>query len=390
MIKLNCLSLFSNVGIAETYFNEIGINVVVANEIDKKRADFYSHLYPKTNMIIGDIVETEIRDKIVETSLQNNIELIIATPPCQGMSIAGSMHEFDERNQLIFYAIDVIKRIKPKFIILENVPRQLKTKIKIDNQVMYIPDYVQKELSSEYNFNTDTLVKAMDYSVPQMRQRNIFLLARKDTGVFWEFPDTKEVVTLREVLKDVPSLDPYLREGMDLTLEKFPDFNKKKKAGINFSKWHFPPTHAWRMVEAMIHTPSGKTAFDNSIYYPKKVDGTKVKGHYNHYRRHDWDKPSRTITQNNGVMSSLTCVHPGHLIKDNGTEEGRIYSDPRVFSIYELLIVSSLPTDWNIPEWAEESFIRSVIGEGIPPLLVKELMLELFNQLNYIEKENRL
>lgn len=382
MKNLNCLSLFSNVGVAEAYFNEIGINVVVANEIEKKRAEFYSHLYPETNMIIGDIVDSTVRNKVVECSLKNNIELVIATPPCQGMSIAGSMIEFDVRNQLIFYAIDVIKKIKPKFVMIENVPRQLKTKIKINNEIMYIPDYIEKELSNEYNFNKKTLVKAMDYAVPQMRQRNIFLLTRKDTGLVWEFPKKKNIISLKEALKDVPSLDPYLREGIDFTLEKFPDFHKKREKGLEISKWHFPPTHSWRMVESMMHTPSGCTAFDNKIYYPKKTNGTKVKGHYNHYRRHDWDKPARTITQNNGVMSSLTCVHPGRKIKDDGTEEGRIYSDARVFSIYELLIVSSLPLNWDIPDWAEENFIRSVIGEGIPPLLVKEIVLELLGQLN--------
>ena len=168
---------------------------------------------------------------------------------------------------------------------------------------------------------------------------------------------------------------------MDLTLEKFLTSIKEREGTRNI-KMAFPPIHSWRMVESMMHTPSGCTAFDNKIYYPKKTNGTKVKGHYNHYRRHDWDKPARTITQNNGVMSSLTCVHPGHKIKDDGTEEGRIYSDARVFSIYELLIVSSLPLNWSIPDWAEENFIRSVIGEGIPPLLVKEIMLELLTQLN--------
>ena len=100
--------------------------------------------------------------------------------------------------------------------------------------------------------------------------------------------------------------------------------------------------------------------------------------HYNHYRRHNWDKPSRTITQNNGVISPLCCVHPGRpYVKDGET----LYSDPRVFSIYELLIVSSLPTDWNIPDWADEAFIRHVIGEGIPPLLVKRIMENLLNKI---------
>ena len=74
------------------------------------------------------------------------------------------------------------------------------------------------------------------------------------------------------------------------------------------------------------------------------------------------------------MVSSLACVHPGKLLSDDGTEEGRIYSDPRCFSIYELLIVTSLPTDWNIPDWANERLIRSVIGEGIPPLLVKRII----------------
>jgi DNA (cytosine-5)-methyltransferase 1 len=72
-------------------------------------------------------------------------------------------------------------------------------------------------------------------------------------------------------------------------------------------------------------------------------------------------------------------VHPGRLIdKKRGVD---IYSDPRVLTIYELLIVSSLPKKWPIPEWADETFIRKVIGEGIPSLMVKKIMLELIKQL---------
>ena len=89
--------------------------------------------------------------------------------------------------------------------------------------------------------------------------------------------------------------------------------------------------------------------------------------------------PCRTITQNNGVISSLACVHPGHLyISEDGE---KLYSDPRVLTIYELLIVMSLPLNWPIPEWANEGFIRKVFGEGIPSKLVKELMKALVLQL---------
>ncbi|MGV8984312.1 DNA cytosine methyltransferase [Clostridium sp.] len=378
---LKGLSLFANVGIAEAYLESIGVDILIANEIDEKRAKFYQHIYHKTNMIVGDITDENIRAKIINEAKHKNVDFIIATPPCQGMSIAGKMEDFDERNQLVYYAIDVIKQVKPRFVLIENVPRQLKTKIKVGEEILLIPEYIKAELSGEYNFNEETLVKAMDYGVPQMRKRNIFLLSRKDTEIHWEFPEKKNIVTLKDALKNVPSLDPILREGEELTMEKFPDYLIKKKEGGKVSKWHFPPTHSWKMVEWMVHTPSGSTAFDNEIYYPQKAGGVRIKGHYNHYRRHNWNKPSRSITQNNGVISSLACVHPGYLISDDSTEEGRRYSDPRVFSIYELMIITSLPLDWDIPDWAGETFIRKAIGEGIPSLLVKEIMVGLIKQL---------
>ena len=89
--------------------------------------------------------------------------------------------------------------------------------------------------------------------------------------------------------------------------------------------------------------------------------------------------PCRTVTQNKGVISSLACVHPGRkYITDNGEI---LYSDPRVLTIYELMIVMSLPLDWNIPEWANDTFIRRVFGEGIPSKLVEKIVRELTRQL---------
>lgn len=378
--KLRGLSLFANVGIAEALFSEIGIEIRVANEIDKKRADFYRAIYPETNMICGDITNDAIRNKIISDSIKEKVNFLIATPPCQGMSEAGKRNEFDERNQLISYTIDVIKKVNPDYVLIENVPTLLKTKIIIDSEVILMPDYIKKELSDIYNFNEETLVKAMDNGVPQMRQRNIYLLVKKNLNIIWAFPKKQKEITLRDALSKVPSLDPILREGLDYTKKVFPEFEIKKKKALKISKWHRPPLHSWKQVEWMLHTPSGKSAIYNEVFYPKKESGEKIKAHHNNYRRMNWDKPSRTITQNNGVISSLCCVHPGHLIKNKKGET--FYSDPRVLSIYELLIVSTLPLDWPIPDWADETFIRKVIGEGIPSKLIKNIMLELIKQIN--------
>lgn len=377
--KLKGVSLFANVGIAEAYMKPLGVDICIANEIDSDRARFYREVYPDTHMICGDITDGEVRDELVNEAISKKVDFIIATPPCQGMSEAGLRLEFDARNQLIFYAIDVIKRVNPKFVLLENVPQQLITKIKLGDDVMLIPDYIRRELSDKYRFNMQTLVMAKDYGVPQLRERNIFLLVRNDQNVIWEFPEKQKEITLREAIGDLPSLDPCLREGLEFTLEKFPDYEKKRLAGLAVSKWHYPPKHSWKLVEWMMHTPTGKSAIYNEKYYPQKSDGTHIKAHHNHYRRLKWDAPCRTVTQNNGVISSLACVHPGNRYVD---EQGRIlYSDPRVLTIYELLIVMSLPLDWPIPEWADDTFIRRALGEGIPSKLIKEIMTVLVNQI---------
>lgn len=378
MSKLSGLSLFANVGIAEAYMKSLGVDICVANEIDEERAKFYSEIYPETHMICGDITEREIRDEIINEAVERGVDFIMATPPCQGMSEAGLRLEMDPRNQLVSYAVDIIKEVHPKFVFLENVPKQLTTKINYNGEIILIPDYIKRELGHDYNFNRETLVMAKDHGVPQLRERNIFLLVRKDIDVIWEFPEKEPEITLRDAIGHLPSLDPLLREGKEKTLAEFPQYEEKREQGLSVSKWHYPPTHSWKQVEWMMHTPTGKSAIYNKKYYPQKSDGTPVKAHHNHYRRLKWDMPCRTVTQNNGVISSLACVHPGREIINDGEI---IYSDARVLTIYELLIVMSLPLDWPIPGWAKETFIRKVIGEGIPSMLVAKIMNVLLQQI---------
>lgn len=373
--RIKAVSLFANVGIAETYLSEIGIDVIVANEIDPRRVALYRHLYPDTKMIEGDITSEEIKDQIVTYATENGVELLLATPPCQGMSTAGKMDKWDVRNTLICHAIEMVKRIRPKYVFLENVPQQLTTKIKYNGEIMRIPDYVRAELEGDYQFNDAMKIEASDYGVPQYRERAIMLLVRRDLGFSWTFPEKTGVVTLEQAIGNLPSLDP---EIYDVSYEEMirlqPEYEEKKRRGAEISPWHYPPKHIYRQVVSMMHTPTGQTAFDNiDKYKPRKKNGDLVTGFRNTYKRQHWDRPGTTVTMYSREISSQGNVHPGRLI---GTDdEGLpIYSDARVMSIYELMIMSSLPGDWNIPMGTSDHFIRCVIGEGIPPLLVKKIM----------------
>ena len=341
MIK--AASLFSNVGIAETYLERHGIEVVVANELLKERANFYKHLYPSTNMITGDITNPEIFDAVVHDALDKKIDFVIATPPCQGMSVAGKMDENDPRNSLIIKVVEFIKKTNPTNALIENVPTMLKTYITINNKKMLITEYIQNELGKDYNI-TFNILNAADYGTAQVRKRAITLLTKHKE---WKIPEKQPLITVREAIGNLPTLE------------------SNQKSNIKF---HNAPKHNDKHILWMKHTPTGKTALHNEVYYPQKADGTKIKGFATTYKRIEWDKPAPTVTMCNGAISSQNNVHPGRLLPD-GT-----YSDARVLTLLELFRIMGLPDDWNVPEWASENLVRKVIGEGIPPHLIEAII----------------
>lgn len=373
--RLKVLSLFSNIGVSETYLNEVGFDVVLANEIDEKRADIYKELYPNSEMITGDITDRDVINCITQKSLEYGIDVLMATPPCQGMSTAGKKAKDDVRNELICYAVEIAEKIKPKYIMFENVPMKLKTEILYKDNRILIPDYIEAKLGDSY-FIKSYIINTVDYGIPQVRERAIFLLTRKDLNILWEMPLKEEkTLTLFDAIGDLPILDPLIYDvDYEKHLEIFPDYEERAQEAEKISFWHKPPRHVLRQVIAMQHTPTGETAFNNEIYFPVKEDGTPVKGYKNTYKRQSWDRPAYTITMYNRTISSQNNVHPGRLL-DSG-----LYSDPRVLTTYELMLCMSLPKDWEISKTISDSYLRSVIGEGIPPLFIKKLFLNIKNR----------
>ena len=357
---INGLSLFSNVGIGELYLNRCGINIVVANELENDRVKFYEHVFPNCEMIAGDIYKKY--NEIIKKAKDKNCKFLMATPPCQGMSVAGKRDYNDCRNQLIIPVLNAIKDLDPDYVLIENVPQLLKLKIKYNNKNDSVEKIIEREFGNKYHINHDKIINAQDYSIPQNRKRAIILMSKKSK---WEFPKKdKKSITVRDVIGDLPSVEAIV----DGNVNYFKGNDKKIKKCQEIHKWHIPKNHALRHVEVMLHTPTGHSAFENEFFYPKKIDGTRVKGYNTTYKRMEWDKPAPTITMANGVISSQCNVHPGRKQKD-GT-----YSDARALTVYEIMRLFTIPDDWNIPDWANDNFIRKVIGEGVPPLLIEKIV----------------
>lgn len=346
---MNGMSLFSGAGIGEFYLSRIGINIVVANEIITKRAQLYQQVYPKSEMIEGDITDPKIFKRIAKTAIDNNVSYMIASPPCQGISVAGKNRRINEmandpRNYLITYVVKMIKLVQPKFILIENVPRLLKMQLYLNNEFKTVEGILDDEFGDRYDIDYKVL-DASDYGVPQVRKRAIVRL--KEKGLTWELPKKQTYKkTVRDAIGDLPSIE---------------------SGEISNIKWHFGRVHSENHILWMKHTPTGHTAFDNEFYFPQKKDGSRIKGYNTTYRRISWDQPAPTITIRNDAISSQRNVHPGRLLKD-GT-----YSDARVLSILELMRLTTLPDNWPISENTEELLIRQVIGESIPPLFVEKI-----------------
>jgi DNA (cytosine-5)-methyltransferase 1 len=341
---INGVSLFANVGIAETYIKKHNINIVVANELLEKRVDFYRVHHENCNIIQGDITNKLIFNKVLNEAKKKNCNFLLATPPCQGMSVAGRMKEDDPRNSLIKYVIEFIKELQPTYILIENVQGILKTAILVNGIKTQVIDYINNELKPLNYFINPTLVDTADYGTPQSRKRAIFLISKFSK---WELPNKENKITVREAISHLPSLE------------------SEETSQIQY---HYSKKHNNRHISFLKYTPSGKTALDNKTHYPKKEDGTRIKGYSTTYKRIDWDKPAPTITMANGSVSSQNNVHPG-ILKEDGT-----YSDSRVLSLKEIFILTGLPDNWIPPKWASENLIRQVIGEGVPPKLIDRLL----------------
>lgn len=349
MNKIKAISVFSSAGIGELLLKNTNVDVIAANELLPKRAECYSHFYPETDMHCGDITLDETQDCIVEAAKKGGAKMLIATPPCQGLSTLGKNkkqihYEKDKRNYLILSALNIIDRCDFDYVLIENVPTFLEMYFPYENDYFKLEEILNKKYAHKYIIEARVL-NVKDYGICQSRPRAIIKMYKPDKK--WSWPATEAEIPLRDAIGDLPSLESG--ETSDIP-------------------WHFAKKHNDRAVLALKHTPTGKSAIANEVYYPKKEDGTRIKGFHNTFKRMVWDQPCPTRTTFSGSMSSHNNVHPGRLLPD-GT-----YSDARVLTLLETFIVSSIPNDIDFPKGSTDTFIRTVIGESIPPKLMMKVI----------------
>lgn len=207
---MKVISLFSGCGGLDLGFEKAGFEIPIANEFDKTIWETFKRNHPRTNLIEGDI------RKVDESLFDGEVDGIIGGPPCQSWSEAGSLKGInDARGQLFYDYIRILRKVKPKFFLAENVSGMLANRH--SEAVKNILDMFDQ---SGYDV-TMTLVNAKDYGVAEERKRVFYIGFRKDLGISFSFPkgsteDDDKKLSLRDIIWDlqdsaVPALDKNKR-----------------------------------------------------------------------------------------------------------------------------------------------------------------------------------
>ena len=194
---MNVISLFSGCGGLDLGFERAGYEIPIANEFDKKIWETFEINHPNTKLIRGDI------RNISEDDFPNDVTGIIGGPPCQSWSEAGNLKGIeDERGQLFFEYIRILKKVQPKFFLAENVSGML-----ADRHSEAVQNILKLFEEAGYDV-TLTEVNAKDYGVAQERKRVFYIGFRKDLNINFVFPigspiEDADKITLRDIIWDL-------------------------------------------------------------------------------------------------------------------------------------------------------------------------------------------
>ncbi len=388
------ISLFSGAGVGCYGFSKEDFDCIASVEIIKRRLNVQKHnnkcLY-ENGYIADDIAKEQTKEKILaEIDFWKNrhnlreVDVILATPPCQGMSVANHKKKNERaRNSLVVESIQLVDRIRPKIFVFENVRAFLTTECTdLDGENKSIREAIEINLGGKYNIHYQAL-NFKDYGNPSSRTRTLVIGARKDIQEITPLdllPKPQKFVTIRDVIGNLPA------------------FKTMGEISKNDIYHNFRP-YAEHMLEWIKNTKEGQSAFDNTDPQnrPHRIVGGKVvfneKKNGDKYTRCYWDRTPPCIHTRNDIFASQSTIHP---------------SDNRVFSIRELMRLMSIPDDFkwtNIPEKElntmpdvdkkkflkkEEINIRQSIGEAVPTIIfcqIAQNIKSLFDESKLDEKK---
>lgn len=372
MKRPRCVDLFAGAGGFSIGLEMAGFKSIFAVEIDKDAVATYRANHHESEVFDQNI--EELRTEGLTRRLQvrrGELELLVGGPPCQGFSTVGKKDSADPRNQLFKQYFRIVDALRPKFVAFENVTG---FKRMYSGSVFAVVCEEFRRLGYDVE---GRILNAVNFGVPQVRERTIVLGVPRGTRIPWpvETHDVagaaslylKPALTLEDALSDLPRVKSG--EGSERYASgPRTDFQRLLRGANTRLSEHVGPNHGASLMRVIRNVPPGGCIKD----IPKQFrPGT---GFANTYARLWWDRPSTTITRNFGTPSSSRCIHP---LLDRGltTREGAR--------------LQSFPDDFKFVGTRTSKNLQ--IGNAVPPLLAKAIGDALRAALGFrkIERETR-
>lgn len=331
--QFNVLELFAGAGGLAIGLEKAGINCVALNEIDKWACETLRKNRPNWNVLEGDIKSFDFSNYI------NQVEVVTGGFPCQAFSYAGKKLGFKDARGTLFYEFArVVKEVNPIICIGENVKGLLShEKGKTIEGMISILDEIG------YNVVPVKVLKAINYKVPQKRERVILVGIRKDVNLEYEYPKPhNKIYNLVDALKkgELYDSDVSKSEG-----SKYPDH---KRIVLDL----VPQKGYWRNLPLEIQ----KEYMGKSFYLGGGKTGIA--------RRIGWDEPSLTLTCSPAQKQTERC-HP---------------DETRPFTIREYARIQTFPDDWEFIGSVSQKYKQ--IGNAVPCNLGQEIGYSIIKFLN--------
>lgn len=327
------LELFAGAGGLAVGMEKAGLKCVALNEIDKWACQTLRSNRPQWKVLEGDIFDYNFSE------YYNKVDVVTGGFPCQAFSYAGKkLGLADARGTLFYEFARVIKEVNPLICIGENVRGLLShEKGKTLEGMISILDEIG------YNVMPIRVLKAINYNVPQKRERLILVGVRKDIKLAYEYPEPyRKIYTLKDALKrgDLYDCDVPLSEGA-----KYP---KSKKDVLDL----VPPKGYWRDLPLDIQ----KEFMGGSFYLGGGKTGIA--------RRIGWDEPCLTLTCSPAQKQTERC-HP---------------AETRPFTVREYARIQTFPDDWKFEGSLAQQYKQ--IGNAVPVNLGLEVGYSVVKFLN--------
>jgi len=354
------VSLFSGGGGLDMGFIKAGYKILWAIDNNENAVNTYKKNIGE-HILCGDICKIEV----------NNIpkaDVVIGGPPCQSFSLAGMRNVEDARGQLIWQYMKILKHVRPKAFVFENVTGLLSARSSSGEKIVEQLKQAFRDIG--YSVEAEVM-NAADYGVPQRRKRVIIVGLLGEHKFHFPMPThnstgigLKKYVSVSEALGDLPAATENENDRVKYKMAPQTEYQKRMRScEIGDVSEHFQPTMSELDTFIISHVKPGGNYMD----IPKNVKSKRIQrlqregGHTTCYGRLKPDEPSYTINTYFNRPNVGCNIH---------------YSENRLITVREALRLQSFPDDYEIVSTSKQGR-NLIVGNAVPPLLSEAIAKQL-------------